>query len=194
MRPPCRLAPLAIAAHAELAHAVVMYVAALVSATPWRPTTASEVAGQVGRAAEQLRQPGRRLMAFWLALRVAMVRPSRRLEARATCVGPVGRQALPSHAALEFGGQRGVGLAIRGERGVPLRFARLRGRPPAPRSSSARGRAGGSADIGAASISAAPRGAPCAWPSLFMGAPAPITVLQQISARPVGLASAWMAA
>ena len=121
--------------HAELAHAVVHVVAAGVAAHAFGARPQREVgAGQVGRAAEQFGQPGCEGFDGVLAglaggdgLGLVADLGQHGVDMR----GPVGRQRA-AHAALEFGGQRGVGAAVGGEARVPLGFggcARFAGVP-----------------------------------------------------------------
>ena len=113
--------------HAELAHAVVDIVAAagLADALGARPQR-QVGAGEVGRAAEQFGQLGRVgldgvLAGFAGGDGLGLVGD---LGEHSGDVGiPVGGQ-IAGHAALELGGELGVGGTVGGERGVPLRLER----------------------------------------------------------------------
>ena len=185
--------------HAELAHAVVDVVAAAGRApTGLRARPEREVrAGEVGRAADQLRQHRRR------ALRSRSARPCAwrssppfafdlREQRSATC----SRQSAGSSPAMRrsnSAARSGCCLRVRRELLVPLalRASRRARARPSPRRSLSGISNGGCFQprfSRVAATSSSPSGAPCAAPVFaFFGAPLPITVLQQMSVGRVAL-------
>ena len=193
MKPPCSAEAVHHGAHAELAHAVEDVVAADCARArrPWSLGHRQVGAGQVGRAADQLRQRGHErvehvLRGFARGDRFGLLRRSP-APVRSRRVGEVRRQ-LARHAPLELGGLGGELLLVGVEAALPApcsaRLPALAGVPAGVDRSPA------SRTPGAASRSprawrrsprrrAARRAPRRCWPS--SARPCAIMVLQQIS-------------